>query len=59
MAEVKLGKFAEEHAANDAVKKFGERMVRDHSLMNKELHEITSKKGIKLAGRGRTRSIKS
>ena len=49
MAEVKLGKFAEEHAANDAVKKFGERMVRDHSLMNKELHEITSKKGIKLA----------
>ena len=49
LAEVKLGKFAEEHAANDAVKKFGERMVRDHSLMNKELHEITSKKGIKLA----------
>ena len=48
LAEVKLGKFAEEHAANDAVKKFGERMVRDHSLMNKELHEITSKKGIKL-----------
>jgi putative membrane protein len=49
LAEVKLGKFAEEHAASAAVKKFGERMVRDHSSMNKELREITSKKGIAIA----------
>ncbi len=48
LAEVKLGKFAVEHAASDAVKKFGARALRDHALMNKELHEITSKKGIKL-----------
>ncbi len=49
LAEVKLGKVAEEHAASDAVKKFGERAVRDHSLMNKELREIASKNGIEFA----------
>ncbi len=48
LAEVKLGKVAEEHATSATVKKFGERMVRDHSSMNKELREITSKKGIAL-----------
>ena len=31
------------------VKKFGERTAHDHSLMNKELREITTKKGIALA----------
>jgi putative membrane protein len=49
LAEIKLGKVAEEQAANAVVKKFGERGARDHSLMNKELREITSKKGIALA----------
>ena len=49
LAEMKLGKVAEKHATSDAVKKFGERTVHDHSLMNKELREITSKKGIALA----------
>jgi putative membrane protein len=47
-AEVKLGKVAHEHATSDAVKKYEERAVRDHSLMNKELKEITTKKGIVL-----------
>ena len=55
---MKLGKFAEEHAASNVVKKFGERVVRDHSLMNKELREITSKKGLS-SRRSWTRSIKS
>ena len=49
LAEAKLGKVAEEHALNDAVKKFGERAVHDHSRMNEELRKITTKKGIALA----------
>ena len=48
LAEMKLGKVAEEHAASDVVKKFGERTVLDHSLMNKELRKITTKQGIAL-----------
>ena len=48
LAEMKLGKVAEERGASDAVKKFGERVVRDHSLMNKELRKITTKQGIVL-----------
>ena len=48
LAEMKLGKVAEGHAASSIVKKFGERTVRDHSLMNKELRKITTKKGIAL-----------
>jgi len=39
-AEIKLGKLAQEHAASAALKKFGERMVADHSKMNKSLLEI-------------------
>ena len=46
---MKLGKVAEKNGMNNAVKKFGERAVRDHSRMNQELREITTKKGIALA----------
>jgi putative membrane protein len=49
MAEVKIGKVAEENAMSDAVKTFGKRMVSDHSRMNKELREITTKNRIELA----------
>jgi putative membrane protein len=48
MGEVKLGKLAKEDAASAAIKKFGERMVDDHSKMNKGLREIAQKKGITL-----------
>lgn len=48
MLEVKLGKLATEHAGNDAVKKFGQRMVDDHSKANKELKDLAAKKGITL-----------
>lgn len=48
LAEIKIGKIAEEHASSEAVKKFGERMVRDHTSMNKELRDITSKKKMDL-----------
>jgi putative membrane protein len=48
LAEMKLGKVAEEHAKSDVVKKFGVKTVLDHSLMNKELRKITTKQGIAL-----------
>jgi len=46
MAEVELGKLASEKAANDNVKRFGQRMVDDHSKANDELKSIASKKNI-------------
>jgi putative membrane protein len=46
--EVKLGKIAEQYAANDSVKKFGARMVEDHSRMSKELRDLAANKGINL-----------
>ncbi len=49
MAEVKTGKLAQTNAASDAVKKFAERMVTDHTKMNEELRAVASKKGITLA----------
>jgi putative membrane protein len=49
LTDIRLGTVAQKHAASDAVKKYGERAVRDHSSMNKELRVITSKNGIKLA----------
>lgn len=48
MAEVELGKLATERAANPEVKKFGERMVTDHTKANDELKEVASKKNIDL-----------
>jgi putative membrane protein len=48
LAEMKLGKVAEENAKSDVVKKFGAQTVSDHSLMNKELRKITMKQGIAL-----------
>ena len=51
LAEMKLGKVAEKNGASDAVKKFGVRTAHDHSLMNKELREITNKQEIAFAER--------
>jgi putative membrane protein len=48
MAEVKLGELAKDHGSSDAVKKFGQRMVDDHTKANDDLKEIASKKGITL-----------
>jgi putative membrane protein len=46
MAEVELGKLATEKASNDDVKKFGQRMVDDHSKANDQLKQLASQKGI-------------
>lgn len=48
MAEVELGKLATEKASSEEVKKFGQRMVDDHSKAADELKELASSKGIQV-----------
>lgn len=48
LAEVALGKLAQQNGSNDQVKQFGSRMVDDHSKANDELKQIASSKGITL-----------
>jgi putative membrane protein len=48
MAEVEVGKLAVDKASNADVKKFGQRMVDDHSKANDELKAIASSKHITL-----------
>jgi putative membrane protein len=48
MAEVELGKLAVEKAASDEVKKFGQRMVDDHSKAVEELKTLAQNKHITL-----------
>ena len=46
LAEVELGKLATEKASSDEVKKFGQRMVDDHSKANDQLKQLASKLGV-------------
>jgi putative membrane protein len=46
LAEVEMGRLAADKASNPDVKKFGQRMVDDHSKANDELKAIASGKGI-------------
>lgn len=46
MAEVELGKVAQQNAASEDVKKFGQRMVDDHAAASKELEPIATKLGV-------------
>ena len=48
MAEVELGKLAQQKGTSASVKDFGARMVQDHSKANEELKELAGKKGITL-----------
>ena len=48
MAEVELGKLATEKGSSPEVKKFGQRMVDDHSKANEQLKEVASSQGITL-----------
>ncbi|MGE5103253.1 MAG: DUF4142 domain-containing protein [Betaproteobacteria bacterium] len=48
MAEVELGKLAQQKAQNDQVKQFGERMVRDHSQANDRLKQVVASKNVTL-----------
>lgn len=46
MAEVKLGQLAADQGNSDDVRKFGKRMVDDHSMANKQLLTLLDKKGM-------------
>jgi putative membrane protein len=46
MAEIELGKLAAAKASSDDVKKFGRRMVDDHTKANGQLKQIASSKGV-------------
>ncbi|HEY3788791.1 MAG TPA: DUF4142 domain-containing protein [Urbifossiella sp.] len=48
MAEVQLGQLATEKAQSDDVKKFGQRMVDDHSKANDQLKSLASQKSVTL-----------
>jgi len=48
IAEVQLGKLAQQKASNDQVKQFGQRMVTDHGSANEKLKAVASGKGISL-----------
>src|SRR3954471_6435886 len=45
-AEVALGQMAAKQAANEDVKKFGQRMVDDHSKLNGDLAKVAQQKGM-------------
>ncbi len=46
LAEVELGKLAQQNAQDDQVKRFGARMVQDHGSANSELAALASGKGM-------------
>jgi putative membrane protein len=48
LAEVELGKLAQQKASSDAVKQFAQKMVDDHSKANEELKQVASKEGLDL-----------
>lgn len=48
MMEVSMGRVAGQNASNPEVKRFGARMVTDHSKANSELKSIASRKNIEL-----------
>ncbi|HZT37688.1 MAG TPA: DUF4142 domain-containing protein [Bryobacteraceae bacterium] len=48
MAEVELGRLAAQKAQSDDVKKFGQRMVDDHTKANDQLKQIAAQKDVTL-----------
>jgi putative membrane protein len=48
IAEVEMGRLALQHASNEKVKQFGQRMVDDHSNANDQLKQLASQKGVTL-----------
>jgi putative membrane protein len=48
LAEIELGKVAQQKSQNADVKAFGQRMVDDHTKANQELEPIASKMGVSL-----------
>jgi len=50
MMEVEMGKMAASNAQSSDVKKFGNRMVTDHSNANNELMALAKEEGVSLPG---------
>jgi putative membrane protein len=48
MAEVKMGQLAQEKGTSDSVKKFGQRMVEDHTKAGDELKKAAAQENITL-----------
>jgi putative membrane protein len=48
LAEVKLGQMATKQAASEDVKKFGQRMVDDHTRINSDLTKLAQQKSVTL-----------
>ncbi len=46
MAEVSLGQMAMQRATSNAVKQYGQRMVREHTQANTELMRLATQKGV-------------
>lgn len=47
--ELELGELAKQKAACQAVREFGERMVREHAAANDQLKQVAAKRGIALS----------
>lgn len=52
--EVEGGRMASQNAKHGEVKKFGERMVNDHSAANNELKSIAASKGVQVPSSGKS-----
>lgn len=48
MAEVKLGQLASQNGGSEDVKKFGQKMVRDHTKLNQQMQPIIQQMGRKV-----------
>ncbi|MEH2125946.1 DUF4142 domain-containing protein [Nostoc sp.] len=48
LAEVQLGQLASQRGTSDAVKQYGQRMVQDHTLVNNQLKQLATQKGVTL-----------
>lgn len=48
MDEVKLGELSQHNAASEQVKKFGQRMVDDHTKLNHEVQALAARKNVTL-----------
>jgi putative membrane protein len=48
MVEVQLGNFAEQKAASEDVKKYGEHLATDHSQLGQKLQQLASNLGVRL-----------